>query len=140
MTETANARGLRKKQTWAERRLWSLLRSRRLAGYKFRRQHPEGPYFLYFYCIEARVAVESDGVGHGHPLQQRSDKKRDEHLTKRGILVKRVWNSQLAKRDDRATFVENLWQILQQRTPHPENVALPPYRRTPDHPKNSPSP
>jgi very-short-patch-repair endonuclease len=67
------ARALRKDPTWAEKRLWRLLRSRRLAGYKFRREHPMGPYFLDFYCIEARVAVESDGFQHGFPVQRARD-------------------------------------------------------------------
>lgn len=64
------ARELRKESTWAEKRLWRSLRSRRLSGYKFRREHPAGSYFLDFYCIEARVAVESDGFQHGFPDQQ----------------------------------------------------------------------
>jgi len=57
------ARELRKESTWAEKRLWRILRSRRLAGYKFRREHPVGGYFLYFYCMEARVAVERRILG-----------------------------------------------------------------------------
>src|SRR5258707_15588253 len=40
------ARSLRKKATWAEKLLWRRLRNRQLAGYKFRRQHPVGPYDL----------------------------------------------------------------------------------------------
>jgi hypothetical protein len=43
-----NARKLRARMTDAERRLWSLLRGHRLAGYKFRRQHPLGPFILDF--------------------------------------------------------------------------------------------
>src|SRR6266516_2512289 len=37
---TRRARSLRKKATWAEKLLWSRLRNRQFAGYKFRRQHP----------------------------------------------------------------------------------------------------
>src|SRR5262249_40464202 len=54
------ARKLRKERTDAEGLLWSLLRGRRLAGWKFRRQHPIEPYVLDFYCHEARLAVELD--------------------------------------------------------------------------------
>ena len=37
------ARGLRRRQTDAERRLWARLRDRRLVGAKFARQVPIGP-------------------------------------------------------------------------------------------------
>jgi len=40
----ARARALRKKETWAERLMWTWLRNRRFSQYKFRRQHPEGIY------------------------------------------------------------------------------------------------
>src|SRR5215213_1592564 len=112
MSTTTRARQLRKKTTWAEKALWRLLRSRRLAGYKFRRQHCIGSYFLDFYCLEARVAVESDGFGHGHPERQRRDAERDAYLATQGIVVKRIWNSHLARAREREAFVENLWRLL----------------------------
>ena len=49
----ANARQLRQTATDAERRLWSVLRNRQLTGYKFRRQHPIGPYVADFACWAA---------------------------------------------------------------------------------------
>jgi very-short-patch-repair endonuclease len=57
----ANARALRIVMTDAERRLWSLLRDRRLEGYKFRRQRPIGPFIADFACITHRLVVEADG-------------------------------------------------------------------------------
>jgi very-short-patch-repair endonuclease len=77
MSHQITARELRNTATWAEKELWRVLRSRRLSGYKFRRQHPQGPWFLDFYCIEAKVAVESDGLQHGFPGQQERDQKRE---------------------------------------------------------------
>ncbi|OIR07997.1 hypothetical protein GALL_98600 [mine drainage metagenome] len=53
----ARARRLRQEMTEAERRLWSVLRGRQLGGWKFRRQHPLGPYVLDFACFERHVAV-----------------------------------------------------------------------------------
>ena len=132
MSSTARARQLRKTSTWAEKRLWTLLRSRRLAGYKFRRQHPVGRYYLDTYCIEAKVAVELDGFQHGTPEHKAHDAARDAYLAAQGIAVKRVWNHQMARRTDRENLVENLWRLLQDRTPHPDNIAPPPYRRAPD--------
>src|SRR3990172_6528086 len=58
------ARRMRKEPTDSEGLLWSALRSRGLAGRKFRRQHPVGPFVLDFYCHEERLAVEIDGTVH----------------------------------------------------------------------------
>jgi len=40
------ARRFRQNPTPAERKLWNLLRSKRDAGWKFRRQQPIGPFLL----------------------------------------------------------------------------------------------
>ena len=55
------ARSLRAKSTDAERRLWQELRSRRLMGWRFRRQQPIGPYIVDFVCMEQHLIVEVDG-------------------------------------------------------------------------------
>ena len=47
-----------------ERRLWALLRDRRLKGLKFRRQRPIGPFFADFCCLDPKLVVEVDGVSH----------------------------------------------------------------------------
>lgn len=47
---TERARELRRKQTPAEAILWQALRDRKLAGLKFRRQHPFGRFVIDFYC------------------------------------------------------------------------------------------
>ena len=39
-------------------RLWDRLRMRQVGGWKFRRQHPIGPYFVDFYCPAARLVVQ----------------------------------------------------------------------------------
>lgn len=44
------ARSLRKNMTDAERILWCHLRDRQLAGHKFRRQKPIGPFIADFVC------------------------------------------------------------------------------------------
>ena len=86
------ARRLRRSQTAAERKLWLLLRDRRLAGFKFRRQHPLGPFIVDFCCPEARVIVELDG-GH-HSLTHDSDTARSGYLTGQGYRVLRFWNNE----------------------------------------------
>ena len=55
------AKGLRKIMTFAESRLWALLRDRRLEPLKFRRQVPIGPYIPDFVCFSPRLIVEADG-------------------------------------------------------------------------------
>jgi len=55
------ARGLRRRQTDAERRVWARLRDRRLLGVKFARQVPIGAYVVDFCCRERRLIVELDG-------------------------------------------------------------------------------
>lgn len=57
-------RSLRLDQTEAERMLWARLRSRRLQGFKFRRQHRIGPYIADFVCPECRLVIELDGSQH----------------------------------------------------------------------------
>ena len=60
-------RQLRKAQTKAESRAWWLLRDRNLAGFKFRRQHPIGPFFVDFCCPELKLIIELEGGVHNPP-------------------------------------------------------------------------
>ena len=91
------ARKLRKEQTDAERLLRGLLRDRRLAGFKFRRQHPVEPYVLDFYCHEAQLAVELDGGQHNEPDARARDRKRSAFLEQQGMHVLRFWNNEVFK-------------------------------------------
>jgi very-short-patch-repair endonuclease len=61
--ETERARELRNNMTKAEWFVWSRLRSRQVAGYKFRRQVPLGPYFADFACLSARLVLRSTERG-----------------------------------------------------------------------------
>jgi very-short-patch-repair endonuclease len=123
MADIARARQLRKKETWAEKLMWRWLRDRRFTGYKFRRQHPAGIYCLDFFCEEARLAIESDGFGHGHAEQERHDAEREAFLASRGIKVLRFWNSSL--RRNAQSIRDTIFRDLQERAPHP----LPDYTR-----------
>ena len=60
----ATARSLRKRQTKSEKLLWQALRSRKLDGLKFLRQHPIGHSIVDFYCHEKRLVIEIDGGIH----------------------------------------------------------------------------
>ena len=64
------ARRLRRVATAPEKRLWSRLRNRQLAGLKFRRQEPICGRVVDFFCAEARLAIELDGSGHSRHFTQ----------------------------------------------------------------------
>jgi very-short-patch-repair endonuclease len=70
------AKQLRKNSTDAERLLWRVLRSRQVAGYKFRRQQPLDEFIVDFVCLEKRLVVEVDGGQHNEPLQAEHDSQR----------------------------------------------------------------
>lgn len=88
----SRARALRKKSTDAEIKLWSHLRDRRLAGHKFRRQHPVDAYGLDFFCFEKNLAVEVDGSGNAEVKGKAHDEERDAYLKSKGIRVIRFAN------------------------------------------------
>ncbi len=87
------ARRLRRAMTIPERRLWNLLRNRSVAGLKFRRQVPVGPFVVDFYCESARLAVELDGASHDNRGDY--DKARQRYLEGQGLRVLRIHNEEL---------------------------------------------
>ena len=87
--QTALARGLRRRQTEAERVLWVRLRSRQFEGLKFRRQQPIGAYIVDFVSLHKRMVVEVDGGHHGKSETRAKDKERTEWLRGRGYQVLR---------------------------------------------------
>ncbi len=93
----SNARGLRANATDAESVLWYNLRRHGLAGYKFRRQHPFGPFSPDFYCPAAKLVVELDGSQHFEPENARRDAERTNYLNEHGLRVLRFDNIQALK-------------------------------------------
>ena len=87
------ARELRSEMNEAEKTLWFHLRNRRRCRFKFRRQHPIGPYTADFWCAGARVVVELDGISHFE--RKRQDRRHDEWMTANGIEVLRFKNWQV---------------------------------------------
>jgi very-short-patch-repair endonuclease len=86
----ALARWLRRNLSPPEARLWNRLRERKPGTPVFRRQHPIGPYVLDFYCAEARLAVEIDGMSHDFGDRPQRDASRDAWLQGRGLTVMRI--------------------------------------------------
>jgi len=93
MAATERCRRLRRTATDAERLLWRHLRDRRLAGAKFRRQHPMGRYVVDFFCLERALVIEVDGGQHA--VQVERDQLRDAWLRSQGCRVVRFWNNEV---------------------------------------------
>ena len=92
------ARKLREKSTPAETIMWGMLRNRRFAKFKFRRQHPFGPYYLDFYCLALGLVVELDGQT--HVGTEKKDAERQRKIEAAGLHVIRVWNSDVYEKLD----------------------------------------
>jgi very-short-patch-repair endonuclease len=90
VARTVLAKALRRNATDAEKKLWILLRDRRLGGWKFRRQLPLGSYIVDFYCANAKLIVEADGGQHADSI---ADDIRTRWLNANGYRVKRYWNN-----------------------------------------------
>ena len=86
------AQQLRTSSTAGERLLWSILRAKRLAGLKFRRQHVVGNYIADFVCLRARLVIEVDGATHGDDQATLRDAKRTEEIEASGYKVIRFWS------------------------------------------------
>jgi adenine-specific DNA-methyltransferase len=120
-------RQLRQRSTDAERRLWSLVRNRRL-GAKFRRQHTLGPYTLDFFSPQAMLAIEVDGGQHFEQSHRQSDEVRDASLAARGIEVLRFTDREVLLQ---ARVVgEVIWRAIERRSGSRRVMA----RRAPPHP------
>ncbi len=104
--------------TDAERKLWSMLRGRQMAGLKFRRQHPFENYILDFVCLEKKIVVELDGGQHQERIAE--DGLRTKALGNAGFRVLRFWNHEVLHKS--GAVVERIWQELSGNnpsSPHP---------------------
>jgi adenine-specific DNA-methyltransferase len=84
----------------AREHLWSFLRGRRLAGFRFNRQHPCGPFLLDFFCASRRLAIELDEGADFQVDRHRRRKQRSDFLAARGIGVLRFGADQVLSHTD----------------------------------------
>jgi len=89
------ARVLRSNMTKAEIILWSRLRSKKVNGYKFRRQQPIFDYIVDFYCNELKLIIEVDGEIHFQNETSKYDLKRDKILKINGYHILRLSNHEI---------------------------------------------
>ncbi|GAB2492957.1 endonuclease domain-containing protein [Pseudoxanthomonas sangjuensis] len=108
-----NSRRLRRESTDAEHKLWQHLRGGRLAGLKFRRQHPVPPYIADFCCVEKKLIVELDGSQ--HTLE--TDAARTRYLETQGWCVQRFWDHDVLLQTE--AVVDAIWNLAGKPDPHP---------------------
>ena len=106
------ARELRKGQTDTERRMWSKLRARRFASFKFRRQVPIGKYIADFVCFDRRLIIELDGGQ--HTVQKEYDARRTAWFEAHGFHVVRFWNHEVW--EEAEPVEELIWAKLHETT------------------------
>ena len=93
----ARARWMRAHPTEAEKRLWSMLRDRRLVAFKFRRQQIIAPYIVDLICPAERLIIEADGSQHA---DNKDDARRDAFLRGQDFRLLRFWNNQVLAETD----------------------------------------
>jgi very-short-patch-repair endonuclease len=69
--------------------LWRELR-RKGGGIKFRRQHPIGSYVIDFYCADAKLGIEIDGMTHETSDRPQRDEARTAFISAQGIELLRM--------------------------------------------------
>ena len=100
-------RKLRKDQTDAEHKLWSILRNRQLSGVKFRRQFPIGRYILDFYSPKYKLGIEADGGQHYEDKGKKQDALRTTGLAKHGVEIIRFSDSDILNN------IDGVYEIIQ---------------------------
>jgi very-short-patch-repair endonuclease len=116
---TEFARRMRHEPSPAEKQMWQLLRHRKLAGFRFRRQQPISPYVVDYYCAVARLVVELDGDSHSG--SEKNDEMRDSFLRSRGYRILRFWNNMLF--DDGEAVLETIYLACIEGTQQNPKVA-----------------
>ena len=90
----------RAKPTQAEDVLWNIVKSKKLEGYKFRRQHIIGNYITDLICLDRRLVIEIDGLIHQLPENKESDEIRTKWLNEQGFKVIRFTNEEVLNKTD----------------------------------------
>ncbi len=95
---TARARDLRLNATPAEQKLWAQLSARKIAGVRFNRQVPVGPFICDFVARSLKLVIEVDGGQ--HDVARAKDERRTAYLAAQGYRVIRFWNNDVLERLD----------------------------------------
>ena len=91
------------------------MRMRQMGEFRFRRQHPIGPFVVDFVCMEKRLAVEIDGGQHADRVGY--DTRRSSHLEAEGYRVLRFWDNEVLQNIEGVK--EQIWRALTEVKPPP---------------------
>jgi very-short-patch-repair endonuclease len=118
--------------------MWSILRAKRLAGLKFRRQHVVGNYIVDFVCLPARLIIEVDGDTHGDDEAALRDAKRTEEIERSGYRVIRFWSDYVLDDTEGGVHDAILTALLASALPVTEKARLTRDFLSPPSPRPSP--
>jgi very-short-patch-repair endonuclease len=104
------AKKMRREPTDAEAAMWRLLRDRRFASFKFRRQVPFKDFILDFACFEKHFIVEIDGSQHASSDR---DAARGTVLMAEGFQIARYWNNDVLQQP--SAVLEDIFAKLAER-------------------------
>lgn len=93
------SRSMHREPVLCEKVMWEILKNRKLARYKFRRQYVIGCYIADFVCLRKKFILELDGDS--HIGREAYDQRRTHYLNMLGFQVYRITNSQLLGSDER---------------------------------------
>lgn len=114
----------RSNPTGAEKILWEILRGKKMAGFKFRRQHIISNYIADFVCLSEQLIIEVDGLYHQLPENKISDEERTSALNNLGFEVIRFTNEQVLHDTD--NVISAIIQRLKERHHQQSAAEIPP--------------
>ena len=112
------AKAFRRAMTGPEKAIWEYLSRRQMDKYKFRRQHPFGPFILDFVCLSEGLVVEIDGVTHANPEARVHDEDRTAYLIEHGLRVIRFSDDAVVR--DARSVAQAIVSELRQPKPSPQ--------------------
>ena len=113
-------RRLRRDQTEAEKKLWSILRNRQVDGVTFRRQFSIGNYMLDFYAPQYGLGIEADGGEHYTGRGKEKDQTRARELFKSGVELLRFSDHEIL------TNIEGVWEVIEKSLRKKRDTPSPP--------------
>jgi very-short-patch-repair endonuclease len=115
----------RKNMSLPEVLLWNQLKGQP-QGVKFRRQHPSSRIGMDFYCSDARLVIEVDGIAHDMGDRPQRDANRDVFLRSKGIDTVRIPAADVLK--DATAVADSIIQLAKSRLPlnHPSKAETAP--------------
>jgi very-short-patch-repair endonuclease len=114
------AKQMRRMPTDAERKLWGCLRNSSLAGFKFYRQVPIGPFLVDFLCHRRGLVIETDGATHSSDDEVRHDEQRANYLNSLGLHLHRVDNTEVYR--NIGAVLDGIYAVLIERRDFPASL------------------